>query len=88
MHVFIRLIIDFRYIDPNLYLSLKHEGLVEYRQANLTIPATVESVFEPPEGKPAFSIVYDLSGEKAYDRPEIVCARAGALLEGSLLMNS
>jgi hypothetical protein len=61
------------YIPPTFLSCLKRTDLIEYRQANLQILATVSSVFDPPADSDfPFDIVYDLSGEKAYDRPEIV----------------
>lgn len=45
---------------------------VEYRQANVTVPATVAACFDPPEGQEAYSYVFDLTGEMQWDRPEKV----------------
>ncbi|KAL4250390.1 hypothetical protein ABKN59_003342 [Abortiporus biennis] len=43
---------------------------VEYRQANLTIPATVKTCFDPPEGQEPYTYVFDFTGEIQWDRPE------------------
>ncbi|KAJ3515965.1 hypothetical protein NLJ89_g1421 [Agrocybe chaxingu] len=45
---------------------------VEYRQANLTVAAAIQSAFDPPEGKPAFDYVFDFTGEVRYDRSELI----------------
>jgi len=45
---------------------------VEYRQANLTVPATVASCFNPPEGHAAYDFVFDLTGEIRRDRTEMI----------------
>ncbi|TFY83175.1 hypothetical protein EWM64_g839 [Hericium alpestre] len=45
---------------------------VQYKQANLTIPAAVTAAFDPPEGQAPYDYVFDLTGEVAYDRPEMV----------------
>ncbi|KAA1474851.1 NAD-P-binding protein [Dentipellis sp. KUC8613] len=45
---------------------------VEYKQANLTVPAAVTSAFEPPEGQAPYSYVFDLTGDIAYDRSDMV----------------
>ena len=37
--------------------------------------ATVASVFDPPDGKAAYSYVYDFSGETRRDRAETVCTQ-------------
>lgn len=61
------------YIPPNFLESLEaHKGRVEYRQANLTIANVVAASFESPEGKAPYTIVYDLTGEKAFDKAPIV----------------
>lgn len=57
-----------------------HKGIVEYRQANLTIASVVKAGFDAPEGKPPFSVVYDLSGEKQYDKAPIVRSSLAASL--------
>ena len=35
--------------------------------------ATVTKLFDPPEGQPAFTYVFDLTGEIRHDRPDMVC---------------
>ncbi|THH10269.1 hypothetical protein EW145_g1430 [Phellinidium pouzarii] len=45
---------------------------VQYKQANLTIPAIVKSMFDPPEGQAPYSYVFDLTGEVRHDRPDMV----------------
>ncbi|KAL7414050.1 hypothetical protein BDY24DRAFT_387408 [Mrakia frigida] len=72
------------YVSPDFLLSLKHTDLVEYRQANLTVSSTVTSVFDPPPGKEAFTIVYDLTGERDSSRPEIMHMTQTAQLAAGL----
>jgi len=45
---------------------------VEYKQANLTVPSSVASAFDPPEGKVAYAYVFDFSGEMRHDRAETI----------------
>ncbi|KAI9452322.1 NAD-P-binding protein [Russula earlei] len=45
---------------------------VEYKQANLTVPAIVSSSFDPPFGQEPYSLVFDLTGDVAHDRSEVV----------------
>ncbi|KAF8201582.1 hypothetical protein BJ912DRAFT_1116493 [Pholiota molesta] len=47
------------YIGPDFTQVLKKPE-VEYRQANLTVAATIESAFTPSEGKSEFDYVFDL----------------------------
>jgi hypothetical protein len=61
------------YIPPAFFRALEqHKDTVEYRQANLTIASVVAASFNPPEGRAPFSVVYDLTGEKAFDKAPIV----------------
>lgn len=59
---------------PSSFVRLLGEkkDLVEYRQANLTVKSVVQECFEAPEGRKAFDFVYDLTGEKAFDKAPIV----------------
>ncbi|KAI0282177.1 NAD-P-binding protein [Russula aff. rugulosa BPL654] len=59
------------YIGPEFPRILANDN-VEYRQANLTVPAIVSSAFDPPAGQDPYSLVFDLTGEVAHDRPEKV----------------
>ncbi|EJF65716.1 hypothetical protein BD309DRAFT_944311 [Dichomitus squalens] len=43
---------------------------VEYRQANLTVAATVAAAFDPPAGQDPYDYVFDFTGEIGWDRPE------------------
>ncbi|EIM90215.1 NAD-P-binding protein [Stereum hirsutum FP-91666 SS1] len=45
---------------------------VEYHQANLTQPATVSRMFDPPEGQAPYTYVFDLTGDIVVDRPEAI----------------
>ncbi|KDQ60617.1 hypothetical protein JAAARDRAFT_555570 [Jaapia argillacea MUCL 33604] len=73
----LRIVDKFSVAPPTTYLGSEFpkilgQSIVEYRQANLTIAATVTSVFDPPEGQPPYSYVFDLTGEVRHDRPEKV----------------
>ncbi|KAF5330668.1 hypothetical protein D9619_005885 [Psilocybe cf. subviscida] len=57
------------YIGPE-FTKVLEKSEVEYRQANLTVAAAVESAFNPPEGKPAFDYVFDYTGEVRNERSE------------------
>jgi hypothetical protein len=39
----------------------------------MLLPAIVSSAFDPPAGQDPYSLVFDLTGEVAHDRPEKVC---------------
>ncbi|KAJ3976409.1 hypothetical protein EV361DRAFT_884094 [Lentinula raphanica] len=45
---------------------------VDYKQANLTVPSIVQSVFDPPEGQGPYDYVFDLTGEVRHDRTEMI----------------
>ncbi|KAI0709040.1 hypothetical protein C8Q76DRAFT_799072 [Earliella scabrosa] len=76
-----RLVENLRIVDkysvapPTTYLGsvfpdVLRQPNVEYRQANLTVAATVASCFDPrPEQEP-FDYVFDFTGEIQADRPE------------------
>jgi hypothetical protein len=36
------------------------------------LPAIVSSAFDPPDGQEPYSLVFDLTGDIAYDRPDMV----------------
>jgi hypothetical protein len=60
-----------RYLGSRVRKTLENR-IVEYRQANLTNPATVATVFEPPEGQPPWDYVFDFTGEIRFDRSDEV----------------
>ncbi|KAH8108153.1 hypothetical protein BXZ70DRAFT_997648 [Cristinia sonorae] len=71
----LRIIDKYSVAPPTTYLGAEFPKVlekpnVEYRQANLTVPATVASCFEPSEGQGPFDYVFDLTGEVQWDRPE------------------
>ncbi|KAJ8093315.1 hypothetical protein PM082_020801 [Marasmius tenuissimus] len=45
---------------------------VDYKQANLTVPSIVHSMFDPPEGQPPYDYVFDLTGEIRPDRTDTI----------------
>jgi len=59
------------YLGPE-FPQVLAKGNVEYKQANLTVPLIVSSAFDPPDGEEPYSIVFDLTGDVAHDRPEKV----------------
>ena len=66
--------IDFRnsYLGSRVRPVFTHP-LIQYRQANLTIPDIVSSVFEPPpssDGASSWDIVFDCSGEIRFERSD------------------
>jgi len=73
----LRIVDKYSVSPPTTYLGAEFPNVlkkpnVEYRQANLTVPATVAACFEPPEGQEPYSYVFDLTGEIQWDRPEKV----------------
>ncbi|EIW85380.1 hypothetical protein CONPUDRAFT_98379 [Coniophora puteana RWD-64-598 SS2] len=72
----LRIVDKFSVFPPTTYIGaefakiLNQGGPVEYRQANLTVPAAVAQAFEPPQGVAPYSLVFDLTGEINYDRGE------------------
>lgn len=73
----LRIVDKYSVIPPTTYLGSEFPQIlakanVEYQQANLTVPATVSSTFDPPPGQEPYSLVFDLTGDVAYDRPEKV----------------
>ncbi|BEI87009.1 hypothetical protein CcaverHIS002_0703550 [Cutaneotrichosporon cavernicola] len=62
------------YIDP-IFKVLLRDPRVEYRQSNLANVEKYPSLFEPPaEGTNwhRFDVVFDLTGEMNYDKPEVI----------------
>ncbi|OCH87408.1 hypothetical protein OBBRIDRAFT_796233 [Obba rivulosa] len=73
----LRIVDKYSVNPPTTYLGAEFPQVlkkpnVEYRQANLTVPATVKSCFDPPAGQDPYTYVFDLSGEIQWDRPEKV----------------
>ncbi|KAN0075363.1 hypothetical protein V8E55_011386 [Tylopilus felleus] len=76
----LRIVDKFSVSPPTTYLGAQFPKVlsqpdVEYRQANLTVPAAVASAFEPPPGKAPFSYVFDLTGEVNHDRGEVIAIK-------------
>ncbi|KZV67980.1 NAD-P-binding protein [Peniophora sp. CONT] len=57
------------YIGPEFRQTLE-SPVIEYKQANLTIPTAVSTLYDPPEGAEPYSIVFDLTGDLNYERGE------------------
>ncbi|KAH9951280.1 hypothetical protein B0H21DRAFT_684947 [Amylocystis lapponica] len=73
----LRMVDKYSVAPPTTYIGAEFPKVlakpnVEYRQANLTVPATVASCFDPPEGQDPYTYVFDFSGEIQWDRPEKV----------------
>jgi len=73
----LRIVDKYSVVPPTTYLGPEFPQLlakdnVEYKQANLTVPAIVSSAFDPPSGQEPYSLVFDLTGDVAHDRPEKV----------------
>ncbi|KAI0316784.1 NAD-P-binding protein [Amylostereum chailletii] len=71
----LRIVDKYSVAPPTTYIGSEFPKVlakenVEYKQANLTVPTTVASVFDPPEGREPYSIVFDLTGDTSIDRPE------------------
>ncbi|KIL69580.1 hypothetical protein M378DRAFT_190009 [Amanita muscaria Koide BX008] len=71
----LRIVDKFSVNPPTTYIGSEFPKIlknprVEYRQANLTIPAVVSTVFEPKEGNPPFDFAFDFTGEVKSDRQE------------------
>jgi len=70
----LRIVDKYSINPPTTYLGAEFPKVVakpnvEYLQANLTVPATVSSVFDAPDGRAPFTYVFDLTGEIRWDRP-------------------
>jgi hypothetical protein len=73
----LRIIDKYSVVPPTTYLGSEFPQIlakdnVEYQQANLTVTAIVSSSFDPPPGQEPYSLVFDCTGDVAYDRPEKV----------------
>jgi len=73
----LRIVDKFSVHPPTTYLGshfpkILENPLVEYKQANLTVPATVSKMFDPPEGQAPYSYIFDFTGEVRHDRPDMV----------------
>jgi hypothetical protein len=73
----LRIVDKYSVAPPTTYLGSEFPGVlrkpgVEYRQANLTVPATIASCFDHPEGQTSYDYIFDLTGEIRQDRPEMI----------------
>ncbi|KAH8117226.1 hypothetical protein DFH11DRAFT_1573837 [Phellopilus nigrolimitatus] len=73
----LRVVDKFSVNPPTTYLGSEFTNVmekpnIEYKQANLTIPATVSKMFDPPEGQAPYTYIFDLTGEVRHDRPDMV----------------
>ncbi|KAH8829597.1 NAD-P-binding protein [Flagelloscypha sp. PMI_526] len=58
------------YLGSEFSALLKKTDIVEYKQANLTIPSIVTSIFEPSEGQEPYDYVFDNTGDSRSDRSD------------------
>ncbi|KAJ6618315.1 hypothetical protein B0H10DRAFT_2164210 [Mycena sp. CBHHK59/15] len=73
----VRVVDKFSVEPPTTYIGAEFPQLLkkpelEYRQANLTVPATIASMFDPPEGQSPYDYVFDCTGEIQADRTEMI----------------
>ncbi|KAJ7632229.1 hypothetical protein FB45DRAFT_911856 [Roridomyces roridus] len=73
----VRVVDKFSVEPPTTYIGAEFPKLlkkpqVEYRQANLTVAATIASMFDPPEGQSAYDYVFDFTGEVQFERTEMI----------------
>ncbi|KAI0340496.1 hypothetical protein BDW22DRAFT_1430654 [Trametopsis cervina] len=71
----LRIVDKYSVYPPTTYIGAEFPQIlakpnVEYRQANLQIPAIVATCFDPPAGQEPYSYVFDLSGETQWDWKE------------------
>jgi hypothetical protein len=76
----LRIVDKFSVAPPTTYVGAEFPKVlekpqVEYRQANLTVPATVSAALEPPEGQRGYDYVFDYTGEVRHDRTEMIQIR-------------
>jgi len=74
---FVRVVDKYSVHPPTTYvgspfLKALESPSAQYQQANLLIPATLEKVFETPEGVKPFSYIFDCTGDTTFDRPDEV----------------
>ncbi|KAJ7286050.1 hypothetical protein C8J57DRAFT_1286588 [Mycena rebaudengoi] len=67
-----RMVDKFSVEPPTTFPQLLKKPELEYRQANLTVAATISSMFDPPEGQAPYDYVFDFTGEVQYDRTEMI----------------
>ncbi|KAG6854959.1 hypothetical protein C0991_009782 [Blastosporella zonata] len=73
----LRIVDKFSVVPPTTYIGQEFpkilaNPLVEYKQANLTVPAAVALCFIPPEGQPPYDYIFDYTGEIRHDRTEMI----------------
>ncbi|KAG6833470.1 hypothetical protein H0H87_006042 [Tephrocybe sp. NHM501043] len=73
----LRIVDKFSVAPPTTYIgkefpTILANPIVEYKQANLTVPAAVASCFVPPEGQSSYDYVFDYTGEIRHDRTEMI----------------
>ncbi|KIK06638.1 hypothetical protein K443DRAFT_674295 [Laccaria amethystina LaAM-08-1] len=74
---FLRIVDKYSVVPPTTYIGAEFPKIlempqVEYRQANLTVESTIQSMFDPPEGHSGFDYVFDFTGEVRHDRTEMI----------------
>ncbi|KAF9049396.1 hypothetical protein BDZ89DRAFT_1126771 [Hymenopellis radicata] len=72
-----RIIDKYSVAPPTTYLGADFPKIldkpeVDYKQANLTVPSMIPSLFDPPEGQDPYDYVFDLTGEVRQDRTEMM----------------
>ncbi|TFK42765.1 hypothetical protein BDQ12DRAFT_696217 [Crucibulum laeve] len=73
----LRIVDKYSVVPPTTYIGAEFPQIlakpeVEYRQANLTVPAAISSAFDPSEGHGPFEYVFDFTGEVRNDRTEVI----------------
>ncbi|KAF8078139.1 hypothetical protein FPV67DRAFT_1464325 [Lyophyllum atratum] len=73
----LRIVDKFSVVPATTYIGAEFPKVlerpeVEYRQANLTVPATIASCFDPTEGHDPYDYVFDFTGEVRHDRTEMI----------------
>ncbi|KAF8919633.1 hypothetical protein CPB85DRAFT_1373390 [Mucidula mucida] len=72
-----RIIDKYSVAPPTTYIGadfpkILNKPEVDYKQANLTVPSMIPSLFDPPEGQDPYDYVFDLTGEVRQDRTEMI----------------
>ncbi|KAF7322530.1 NAD dependent epimerase dehydratase family protein [Mycena chlorophos] len=75
----VRIVDRFSVEPPTTYIGAefpkilnKDSKVVEYKQANLTVPATIAQMYDPPAGQEPYDYVFDFTGEVQFDRTEMI----------------
>ncbi|THV07857.1 hypothetical protein K435DRAFT_772217 [Dendrothele bispora CBS 962.96] len=89
----VRIVDKYSVAPPTTYLGSEFTKVlekpeVEYKQANLTVPSIITSMYDSPEGQAPYEYVFDLTGEVRHDRTEMIQINTTCKISRSLALEA